>query len=58
LGLNSSVAPRLFDAYFELQRPLENLFAKPVDLVEPEGLRNPFFIEQVNALRRTLYVAS
>jgi len=53
-----SAAPRLFDTYFELQRSLENLFDKPVDLVEPEGLRNPFFIEQVNASRRTLYVAS
>jgi predicted nucleotidyltransferase len=51
-------APRVFDTYFELRRSLENLFDKPVDLVEPEGLQNPFFIEQVNASRRTLYVAS
>ena len=37
---------------------LENLFAKPVDLVESEGLQNPFFIKQVNASRKALYVAS
>lgn len=55
---DDSAAPHLFDTYFELRRSLEDLFAKPVDLVEPEGLENPFFIKQVNASRRTLYVAS
>ncbi len=55
---DESVAPRLFDTYFGLQRSLEILFGKPVDLVEPEGLQNPFFIRQVNTSRRTLYVAS
>jgi len=51
-------APRLFDIYFELRRSLERLFGKPVDLLEPEGLDNPYFVRQVNASRRTLYVAS
>jgi len=55
---DESAAPRRFDTYFELQRSLEDLFAKPVDLVEPEGLENPFFMKEVNASRRTLYVAS
>ncbi|MHC4518291.1 MAG: nucleotidyltransferase family protein [Planctomycetota bacterium] len=54
---DESASPRLFDIYFGLHQSLENLFAKPVDLVEPEGLRNPFFIKQVNVSRRTLYVA-
>jgi predicted nucleotidyltransferase len=55
---DESATPHVFDTYFELQRSLEKLFAKPVDLVEPAGLKNPFFIRQVNASRRTLYVAS
>lgn len=55
---DEAAAPRLFDTYFELKRSLETLFRKPVDLVEPAGLENPFFIRQVNASRRTLYVAS
>jgi hypothetical protein len=29
-----------------------------VDLVEMEGLQNPYFIEAVNRTRRTLYAAS
>ena len=55
---DEQVEPRRFDHYFEFLRSLENLFVKPVDLIEPEGLQNPFFIKQVNASRRTLYVAS
>ncbi len=54
---DEAAAPDRFDTYFDLQRSLENLFGKPVDLVEPEGLQNPFFIKQLNASRRTLYVA-
>ena len=55
---DDTVAPRRFDTYFELRRALETLFGKPVDLLEPEGLDNPFFTRQINASRRTLYVAS
>ena len=55
---DDAVAPRRFDTYFELRRALETLFGKPVDLLEPEGLDNPFFARQINASRRTLYVAS
>ncbi len=55
---NDQVEPHRFDNYFEFLRCLEDLFSKPVDLIEPEGLQNPFFVKQVNASRRTLYVAS
>lgn len=55
---DEAAAPRRFDNYFDLRRSLEGLFGKPVDLLEPEGLNNPFFIREVNASRRTLYVAS
>jgi uncharacterized protein len=46
-----------FDAFFGLWEELENLFGRPVDLVEPEGLRNPYFIQTVNQTRRSLYAA-
>ena len=58
VDFDDSAEPRRFDNYFELLRCLEDLFAKPVDLVESEGLQNPFFIKQVNASRKALYVAS
>ncbi len=47
-----------FDNYFDLHRALEELFARPIDLVEPGGLHNPYFIRQVNQTRKQIYAAS
>lgn len=55
---DESVNDYRFDNYFDLLRALQDLYAKPVDLVEVGGLSNPFFIKQVNATRRQIYVAS
>ena len=55
---DNKVNQRRFDNYFDLHRALEKLFARPVDLVEPGGLRNPYFIRQVNQTRKQVYVSS
>jgi len=55
---DSEVNPRRFDNFFELHRALEQLFARPIDLVEPGGLRNQYFIRQIDQTRREIYVAS
>ncbi len=55
---DSEAAPRRFDNYFDLHRALEKLFARQIDLVEPGGLRNPYFICQVNETRRQIYASS
>jgi uncharacterized protein len=55
---NESVEERRFDNFFEFQRALTALFGRPVDLVEPGGMKNPYFIKRVNQTRRMIYVAS
>ena len=45
------------DAYFGLWEDLRGLFQQPVDLVETEAIRNPYFLESVNRTRTVLYVA-
>jgi predicted nucleotidyltransferase len=55
---DSKVNPRRFDNFFELYRALENLFVRPIDLVEPGGLNNPYFIRQINKTRRNIYASS
>jgi hypothetical protein len=55
---DSTVKTRRFDTFFELREELNKLFGRPVDLVEPGGLRNPYFIESVNQTRRRIYVTS
>ena len=55
---DSSVSRNRFDNFFALLEELQRLFKRPVDLVEPGGLRNPYFIESVNKTRRKIYAAS
>ena len=45
------------DAYFGLLEGLEVLFAKPVDLVSANAIRNPFFAKGVDSTRQTVYAA-
>jgi len=44
-------------AYFALREQLGSLFAKPVDLVTPPGLANPFFRQRVEQEKTLLYAA-
>lgn len=55
---DSSVKAKRFDNFFALHDELQRLLKRPVDLVEPGGLRNPYFIDSVEKTRRRLYAAS
>lgn len=46
-----------YDAYFGLKEELEQLFGRPVDLVDPSALDNPYFARSVEATRHDLYAA-
>jgi len=45
------------DCYFSLQGDLERLFGRPVDLVEPRPIRNPYFRQAVEQSRVLIYAA-
>lgn len=45
------------DAYFTLKEGLEQLFARPVDLVVEQAIRNPHFKARVLAERQPVYAA-
>ena len=46
-----------FDAYFGLLEGLQELFGRPIDLVEAQAMRNPYFIRRVNESRNLIYAA-
>ena len=46
-----------FDAFFGLKEALEATLARPVDLVDPSALENPYFAKSVESSRRELYAA-
>jgi uncharacterized protein len=53
-----SASPREHaDRYFGLLEGLGTLFGKPVDLVELSAIRNPYFMESIEASRTVLYAA-
>ena len=46
-----------YRAYFGLKGALENLFARRVDLLTEESVRNPYLRESIEQGRRLLYAA-
>jgi uncharacterized protein len=45
------------DAYFGLLEGLTQLFKRPIDLVMPTAIQNPYLLESINQSRSTLYAA-
>lgn len=46
---------KALDAYFGLKESLEDLLGRPVDLVMPSALRNPYFRAQMERQRQPVY---
>ena len=45
------------DQFFGLLEALESLFDRPIDLVDEQAIRNPYFRRGVEATREPIYVA-
>ena len=43
--------------YLALQKDLDALLARPIDLIENGAIRNPYVLESVAASQQTLYAA-
>ncbi|OBG12684.1 hypothetical protein A5765_14265 [Mycolicibacterium celeriflavum] len=46
-----------FDSYFALKEGLEAIIGRPVDVVTPSGLANPYFRQRVMLTRELIYAA-
>lgn len=46
-----------FDRYFGFKSALEELFGRPVDLVCYGAIKNPYFKEEVEETKKTIYAA-
>ncbi|MFV0495542.1 nucleotidyltransferase family protein [Mycobacterium sp.] len=46
-----------FDHYFALKEGLEKIIGRPVDVVTPSGLVNPYFKRRVMQTRELIYAA-
>lgn len=45
------------DRYFDFAEALEALFGRRIDLITEQGIKNPYFREEVEETRRRVYVA-
>ena len=43
------------DNYFDLKFSLQDIFKRPIDLLEEKALKNPFFIQSINQQRKVIY---
>lgn len=49
--------PGFFNRYMGLLETLEEVLGRPIDLVEIDSIKNPYFDAEVNAVRRVVYAA-
>jgi len=45
----------IVDYYFNFQNDLEKILHRPIDLTSEKDLKNPYFIEEVNATKQLIY---
>ena len=45
------------EQYFGLARALEELLGRPVDLVQPRAIKNPFMLAGINRSREVVYAS-
>jgi len=43
------------DNYFDFKFSLQDLFKRPIDLLEEKAIKNPYFRENVNQKRQLVY---
>jgi predicted nucleotidyltransferase len=57
VDINSNDPIDYAENYFDLKFKLEDLFKKPIDLLEHKGLKNSHLIQSINNSKRILYEA-
>lgn len=43
------------DNYFDLKFSLQDIFNRPIDLLESKALKNPYFLEKINKQKKLVY---
>jgi len=58
MGKWGSDVGTVVEQYFDLLLELESLLGRPVDLIEPGAVRNPYFRQSLRASGQVLYDAA
>ncbi len=44
-----------FENYYDLKYSLENVLKRPIDLLEEQAIKNPYFLQSLNQQRQLIY---
>jgi predicted nucleotidyltransferase len=45
------------DNYYDFKFSLEDMFNRPVDLLEYKAIKNPYFLENINNQKKMIYAS-
>jgi predicted nucleotidyltransferase len=57
VDINSEDPIDYAENYFDLKFKLQDLFKKPIDLLEQKGIRNSYLTQRINKTKQMLYEA-
>jgi predicted nucleotidyltransferase len=57
VDINSSDPIEYAENYFDIKFKLQDLFKKPIDLLEQKGIKNNHLIQSINKSKKILYEA-
>jgi predicted nucleotidyltransferase len=55
VDFNTELIKNYADNYFDLKFSLEDIFKRPVDLIEEQAIKNPYFKQSLNNHRKLVY---
>jgi predicted nucleotidyltransferase len=55
VSFNSIELLKYADNYFNLKFSLEELLERPIDLLEEQSIKNPYFLDSINESKRLIY---
>ena len=55
VAFNQMPVENYADNYFELKFTLQDILKRSVDLLEEQAIKNPYFLQNINATRQLIY---
>jgi len=55
VAFNQMPVENYADNYFDLKFTLQDILKRPVDLLEEQAIKNPYFLQNINSTRQLIY---
>ena len=55
VAFNQMPVESYVDNYFDLKFTLQDVLKRPIDLLEEQAIKNPYFLQNINSTRQLIY---